>query len=295
MKRIWINRQGSLRMGWKLLAVFAASMVLNFVVNGLLSLKVNDRTLFGQNGFTDSLKAPSLYFAIVVVFAVAIMEKWSLSSIGLTNPLTGWGKGAAGIVSGGVSCLIVILLLGMLGYAVFPDGLLGADWHRLNVAAIFTSSLFPAIGEELLFRGYGLKLMTGSFGRNGAIVASSLLFSLMHGANTGVTALAFLNIGLIGLVFALVAVRSGSLWFPIGFHFAWNFVQGSLFSGAVSGGGGGGLIPVNDVGKSWLSGGAFGIEGSIWATPILALLVVIAAGWRFKETAGGWNSSGLSA
>lgn len=280
-------------MGWKLLAVLIVSLVLNLAVNGMLSLKVQDRSLFGHNGFTETLKAPSLYFTTVVVFTVAVLEKWRLGSIGLTNPLTGWGLGMAGIAAGGVSCLIVILLLGMLGYAVFPDGLLTANWSHLSVVAVFTSCLFPAIGEELFFRGYGLKLMTGSFGRNGAILASSLLFSLMHGANSGVTVLAFLNLGLFGLVLALVAVRSGSIWFPMGFHFAWNLVQGSLFSGAVSGGGGSGLILVDYVGKSWLSGGAFGIEGSIWVTPILVLLTLVAAGWRYKETTVGRRNSSL--
>jgi uncharacterized protein len=51
----------------------------------------------------------------------------------------------------------------------------------------------------------------------------------------------------------------------MGFHTAWNFLQGAVFGVAVSGNG----VPTNSLfrpfiqGNQWLTGGAFGIEASV--------------------------------
>jgi hypothetical protein len=58
-----------------------------------------------------------------------------------------------------------------------------------------------------------------------------------------------------------------SLWFAMGLHTAWNFLQGSIFGVAVSGNG----APTDSLlqpliqGNQWLTGGAFGIEASVIA------------------------------
>ena len=86
------------------------------------------------------------------------------------------------------------------------------------------------------------------------------------------------NIVLVGIVFAVACLRTGSLWFAIGLHWAWNFGLGALFSLPVSGFRLRGLMvteirPVHD----WLSGGEFGPEGGavgMAAILLLALAVV---------------------
>jgi hypothetical protein len=56
-----------------------------------------------------------------------------------------------------------------------------------------------------------------------------------------------------------------SLWFAMGLHTAWNFLQGTIFGVAVSGSG----APADSLfrpliqGNPWLTGGAFGIEASV--------------------------------
>ena len=57
---------------------------------------------------------------------------------------------------------------------------------------------------------------------------------------------------------------SGTLWLPIGIHWAWNFTQGNIFGFAVSGNGAGeSLIQATVEGPAWLTGGAFGAEASV--------------------------------
>ncbi len=78
----------------------------------------------------------------------------------------------------------------------------------------------PAICEELAFRGF---ILSG-FSRTGriklAIVMSSLTFGIMHMIPQQV-----FNAALLGLVLGLLAVRSGSLWPCILFHFSYNSLE----------------------------------------------------------------------
>jgi len=58
------------------------------------------------------------------------------------------------------------------------------------------------------------------------------------------------------------------LWFCIGIHVAWNFTEGGIFSAAVSAGDTKGLLQAKLTGADWLTGGSFGVEGSIVALAI---------------------------
>ena len=83
------------------------------------------------------------------------------------------------------------------------------------------------------------------------------------------------------------------LWLPIGIHFAVNFVQSGIFGIAVSGNKAqDGLLKSNLNGPALLTGGSFGIEGSILTIAVgIALSIyflwlarkqgnVVAPAWR---------------
>jgi len=83
-------------------------------------------------------------------------------------------------------------------------------------------------------------------------------------------------IGLIGLILAYSLLRSGSLWFALGFHAAWNFTQSFLFGLATSGGAAGvSLLSARVEGDPLLTGGATGPEGSLLMLPVLVVLGVL--------------------
>lgn len=82
---------------------------------------------------------------------------------------------------------------------------------------IGTFALTPAICEELAFRGFILSGL-GRSGRTGvAIVLSSVTFGIIHMIPQQV-----FNATLIGMLIGLLAVRSGSLWPGVLFHFCFN-------------------------------------------------------------------------
>jgi hypothetical protein len=70
------------------------------------------------------------------------------------------------------------------------------------------------------------------------------------------------------------------LWLPIATHVAWNYCVGQLFSGAVSGHGEEiGLLKGSLSGPVWLTGGEFGIEGSVATLVIISL----ATAWLLRR------------
>jgi CAAX protease family protein len=144
-----------------------------------------------------------------------------------------------------------------------------------------TTFIPAALHEELVFRGYPYQLLR-RWNRMFAIGASSAVFAALHGRNEDVTALAIVNIFLGGIILVLAYERYQRLWMPIGLHFAWNMISGPILGYDVSGfTPKASLLAVVIKGPSILTGGAFGIEGSIVMTGLeLALIILL---WRISN------------
>ena len=103
--------------------------------------------------------------------------------------------------------------------------------------------------EELIFRGALFYILIRWLGPMKAIIISSVAFGIYHWfsqevfGNPAQMAVAFLNTGLMGFVFAFAYVRTGSILTPAAIHFGWNFTQGFIFS---SGSIGSGVFVLND-------------------------------------------------
>ncbi|HEV7815741.1 MAG TPA: CPBP family glutamic-type intramembrane protease, partial [Janthinobacterium sp.] len=106
-----------------------------------------------------------------------------------------------------------------------------------------------------------------------ALLISVLVFALAHVTNDSVTAIALASVAAAGLLLSAAYMLTQRLWLGIGIHAAWNFTQGGLFSASVSGNSSHGMIEGVFSGPAWLSGGDFGVEGSV-----LALFFVLGAG-----------------
>ena len=115
-----------------------------------------------------------------------------------------------------------------------------------------------------------------TFGFWTAALLLSILFGLGHSSNQGESPIGLLSAGLIGLVFCLSLWRTGSLWWVIGFHAAWDWAQSFLYGVADSGT----MVEhhflaTHPVGKSLMSGGSTGPEGSVFVLLILALVSLV--------------------
>lgn len=139
----------------------------------------------------------------------------------------------------------------------------GQGFPIADTIAVFIPA---ALHEELVFRGYPYQLLR-SVNRPFAIVLSSLVFAGLHAGNDDVTWLALVNIFLGGVILALAYERYRRLWMPIALHFTWNIMSGPILGYDVSGFTSSRSLLVTVVqGPGILTGGDFGIEGSILLT-----------------------------
>jgi len=131
-----------------------------------------------------------------------------------------------------------------------------------------------SVGEETLARGFMMSVLKVTRKPVAMIMIPAILFAALHFANPGFGLIGFLNLFLLGILFSLLFLRSGSLWSPIAAHFAWNWVQGSILGLNVSGiNKANSLIELSFTGtETLLTGGEFGIEGS----PLLSVALIVA-------------------
>ncbi len=189
-----------------------------------------------------------------------------LSSAGVVPELM------AGLLLGGLLIAAVVAALAALGvYSIQSVGTLTA--LGAAVVSMLPKLVAGALIEELLFRLLLLRLLERSFGTIWALVISSLLFGFAHLGNAGATPMVCTMLGLeLGLLFGAAYLLTRRIWLCAAVHFGWNFVQGAVFSIAVSGQTGDGWMQGTLSGPTWLTGGVFGAEASV-----VALVLCLAA------------------
>lgn len=173
--------------------------------------------------------------------------------------------------SSGLVTLVVV-------YLSFMSYLHVSGWNSgVGMLQMLQLHLFVAILEEVLFRGILFRLLEKIVGTWVALALSTLLFGLAHMANPGASWVTLSCLGILSICLTLAYLVTRRLWMCIGMHWAWNFVQGGVFSMPVSGTiVWPGALAVSVDGPDWATGGAFGIEASIIA---LILLSTLSAGF----------------
>lgn len=195
-------------------------------------------------------------------------EGWA--SIGL-RPGDFLASTLLGLALGGATFFLVGLVFWIEGWAQFT-------WDRplAGLATMVAVVLPAAVAEEIAFRGYVLGTLRRWKGWPLGIGLSSVLFSLAHGLNPSLNGLALLNIALAGLAFSLAVRWKGTLWLPLGFHFAWNYAQGPVLGLPVSGLTAFGVGSTSRlVGPVLWTGGSFGPEGGLVVTVVVGAACVI--------------------
>ena len=144
----------------------------------------------------------------------------------------------------------------------------------MEIACAFCFFSVVAVGEEILFRGVLFRWFDEMWGFAGALIVSALVFGLVHITNDNATWWSSLAIAIeAGLLLGAAYKWSGTLWLPIGIHWAWNFSQGNIFGFEVSGNEAGpSLLHAQVEGPEWITGGAFGAEASVIAVVVGVLM-----------------------
>jgi uncharacterized protein len=217
----------------------------------------------------------STFFAGVLTNSVSVrvFERKNLTAVGLN-----WHPGALrnfwiGTAAGAAAAVIVIggpLLAGAARLEPTPDN----PGSLASILFVTCLLIFGAVGEELLFRGYGFQILLGSLGPVGTLVLSSLLFGWAHASNVNASTLGIINTVGFGVVIGYAFIRSGDLWLPIGVHLGWNWIlplAGVNLSGFTMGLTG--YAVRWNAGELW-SGGAYGPEASILTCGIIIALMI---------------------
>jgi membrane protease YdiL (CAAX protease family) len=134
------------------------------------------------------------------------------------------------------------------------------------VPELVVLGLFPAISEEIFFRGILFRWCEELGGSWFALALTSAFFGLAHLGNPNATAFSSFAIAVeAGILLGGAYMLTRSLWLPMGLHAAWNITQGEIFDVPVSGLAMDGLVNAKIQGPELLSGGQFGFEASIVA------------------------------
>ena len=133
-----------------------------------------------------------------------------------------------------------------------------------------------AIIEEILVRGIIFRIMEEKLGSYVSLTISSLLFGVLHLANPHSTLISSICITTAGFLMGTAFIYSRNLWMPIALHFAWNFTQSGIFGAITSGNDKTkSLLEAKIQGQEFITGGAFGPEGSIQAIAFCTIGTII--------------------
>ena len=242
---------------WKWVLLLIASIFLAFIMYGLAQWPT-DIAPDGWVRWTVSVAVSGVMVALYAVF-VRWFEKQPAKDIPLGRLAGDTAKGF------GTGILFFIMVVGvMLAAGLYKITGIGTDQPSQIVSAVFMF-IMVGVGEEILFRGVLFRWIDEKWGFAAALTISSLLFGAMHIAQPNASWWSSLAIAIeAGLLLGAAYKWSGTLWFPIGIHWAWNFFQGNIFGFAVSGSDAGASLLQSTVsGPEILTGGPFGAEASI--------------------------------
>ncbi len=213
------------------------------------------------------------------VLAVAVLGRLTREPIARFGfAVTGAGRDSLiGLAAGFVSVAGTLGAIAALGGCAAGGLVLAPGW--LYLAAYYALLDFGvAVFEEGVCRSFMLVQLSRAFGFWPAAILTSALFALAHAGNASEAPFGLLMAGVAGLVLAYSFRRSGTLWFAIGWHLAYDYVEDFIFGVPDSG------HPQEDAllhtvlnGPNWLTGGAVGPEASVvsLAMPLALVLVLV--------------------
>ena len=290
MRTVFLNAVGRLRSGWRVLLFGFAFFAIFFLIATFLWIGyVIVVSVVGPTVPYGAVLADLLFRINMLVSALAagylcayLFEGLPWRSLGLTFH-EGWLRDLL------IGCLIGFVALAVaVGIATAAGGLrfsLGGSAlgmiRSLGGSAVLL--FVAALAEEAIFRGYPLQTLTRARFAVLALLLTSVPFGMVHLSNPNAIPYAtFANTALAGIWLGVAYLRTRSLWFPLGVHWAWNWALGGFFGLPISGKSliSHPLLIGTDIGPAWLTGGAYGIEGGVACT--FALVIFTFYVWRTR-------------
>ena len=273
-----------IKSGWLRSLLFFLSFFIIIALFDIIGIAIV--SVFSEYGFEEFISDPELIMQnkmmllmmicqlMGTLFTVWIFQKFiskeRFISIGLDfiNYKNDFYQGLAvgtGLISIGFFTLIILDLTSIdLTYFSIYD-------------QIFYFFLFivVSLNEEIAIRGYILHNLSQSFNKYIALIISSFVFMGMHLGNPNIGVLPLTNLFLAGIFLGVYRIHKNNLWFPIGAHLMWNYLQGPIYGFEVSGNKINSLFEQKLQGHEVLTGGNFGYEGSIILTVFLIISIFL--------------------
>ena len=273
-----------IKSGWLRSLLFFLSFFIIIALFDIIGIAIV--SVFSEYGFEEFISDPELIMQnkmmllmmicqlMGTLFTVWIFQKFiskeRFISIGLDfiNYKNDFYQGLAvgtGLISIGFFTLIILNLTSIdLTYFSIYD-------------QVFYFFLFivVSLNEEIAIRGYILHNLSQSFNKYIALIISSFVFMGMHLGNPNIGVLPLMNLFLAGIFLGVYRIHKNNLWFPIGAHLMWNYLQGPIYGFEVSGNKINSLFEQKLNGHELLTGGNFGYEGSIILTVFLIISIFL--------------------
>lgn len=173
--------------------------------------------------------------------------------------------------------LINGFLLGIIFVAIYIFILIvmkqvSFEFNRLNsniLYALFMGAIIfcgVAFAEEITYRGYIQNLLSKKNKYIGLII-TAVIFALSHLLNSSYSLLSLIYLTIGGILLGLMRMETKNIWFPLGFHIAWNWTEIRVF----------GLG--NDTSNHWFSTDI--VQNTIWnggesGTGVIIVLLEVA-------------------
>ena len=278
-----------IRQGWLRVVLFCISFVL---IAALITTLAAVALMAGKGmdflkSIQEQMDGEYLWLKLLLELVSCLLSVWIFRKFFDRKSFfsLGWDIGdhlpeaITGLFLGPALLGIVALLLFLSGRAQWTDII----WDPSALAISLGYVVLFAISEEMVFRGYILNNLLESFpNRWIALAISSALFAILHIGGAEIKPLAFANLFLGGMLLGLNYTYTKNLWFSILFHLSWIFFEGPLLGFKVSGLKVASLLQVETKGDFLLTGGDYGLEGSILCTPVFLIGIIILA-WAYEK------------
>jgi membrane protease YdiL (CAAX protease family) len=294
IRRLFIG-SGGLRAGWRLLLYVVFVGILFLGVNLLAHLLVTIGVLSPPTGtMRASVQSVFEVLLIIAVLLPAIVmgrfEHRTLADYGLPWKTGGAKQFAVGAIWGLVLVSAVIGGIALFhGYDIGRLALTGPGIAEYGLAWL---GFFVLVGlfEEFAFRGYTQFTLASGIGFWPAAILLSAAFAASHLGNPGEGWVGALQVFWVAMFLCLTLRRTGSLWFPIGVHMAFDWGETFLYSVPNSGVVATGHLTAATLhGDRWLTGGTVGPEGSVICFVCVGLAIALFAWFYRGEAAKDWR------
>jgi uncharacterized protein len=266
--RLFIGSDGKPRLSWRFLISFFATLAV-VIFSGWIPDGLGVSGIFGL--FLGRLGgAVALLGLYIFLLQSADHSLRPLAELGFPRPgappfLTGFAFASA-MISLAVGAIAIIGR-----YAVHFNPTTTSAGVFFTLGTLLSGAIF----EELAFRGYAFQRFSEITHPAFATVVFSLLFGAVHLLNPSWSWIAFVNTVSVGILFAIAYLRTGSLWVVWGMHFGWNLMLGTIFGLPVSGFVFFSVLAQGQAtGPALLTGGDYGLEGSLTGTAVILMGIV---------------------